>query len=103
MGVEFFKKFANGCALFSVIIYCQSSITNNEIPDELTEHNYYLCTQAGHINIDMEYADDMSKITSHYNNMRRYEYEKLKMLRKNGLQVNDEKTDRSIDTVITGA
>ena len=48
------------------------SVTNHEIPDELTEHNYVQPTQIQHFNTQMEY--DLSKPTSYHNDIRRYEH-----------------------------
>ena len=56
--------------------YFQREITINEIPDEICEHNYTQYTQVQHISINMEYADDISYITSDYKNARRYERER---------------------------
>ena len=50
------------------------SVTSHEIPDELTEHNYAQPTQIQHFDIKMEYADDLSKLTSDHNNIRKYEH-----------------------------
>ena len=44
--------------------YRHQSITSHEIPDELTKHNYAQPTQMQHFNIEMEYADDLSKLTT---------------------------------------
>ena len=54
--------------------YHYQSIISHKIPDELTEHSYAQPTQIQHFNIEMEYADDLSKITSDHNNIRRYEH-----------------------------
>ncbi len=66
----------------------------NAIPDHLTELSYSIQTQIEHINIEMEYADDLSKITSDYANMQKYENEKPVTLCSTGLNVNNEKTER---------
>ena len=76
--------------------YHHQEVRNNEIPDELTEHNYSICTQVEHVNIEMEYADDLSKVTSDYSNMQRYEVEKPIKLKEKGLTVNNEKTERYV-------
>ena len=44
----------------------------------------------------MEYADDLSKVTSDYSNMQRYEVEKPIKLKEKGLTVNNEKTERYV-------
>ena len=76
--------------------YCSKNITNNEIPDEIIEHNYTSQTQIQHIDIDMEYADDISKITSDYNNIRKYEHDITEKLDRNGLKINNSKTEKFI-------
>ena len=50
------------------------SITSHEIPHELTEHNYAQPTQIQHFNTEMEYANDLSKLTSDHSNICRYEH-----------------------------
>ena len=72
--------------------YHHQSITSHEIPDELSEHNYAQPTQMQHFNIEMEYADDLSKLTSDYNNIRRCEHNVLENLGKKGLKVSKNKT-----------
>jgi len=42
----------------------------------------------------MEYTDDMTKLTSDFNNARKYEHDAEANLGKNGLKINDRKTER---------
>ena len=63
-------------------------INSHEIPDELTEHNYTQPSQIQHFNIEMEYDDHLSKLTSDHNNIRRYEHNVEENLCKKGLKVN---------------
>ena len=72
------------------------SITSHEITDELTEHNYAKPTQIQHYNIKMEYADDLNKLTSDHNNIRRYQNNVDENLVKKGLKVNKNKTENYI-------
>ena len=58
--------------------YFQPSIVAHEIPDAIQDHNYFQYTQVQHININMEYADDMSEITSDFNRSVKSEKEKSK-------------------------
>ena len=44
----------------------------------------------------MEYADDLSKLTSDHNNIRRYEHNAEENLGKKGLKVNKNKTENYI-------
>ena len=76
--------------------YFQRTITDHEIPEELQDHNYAQHNQVQHISIDMEYADDLSEISSDNNKMRRSELDKIAKLSDKGLQVNDTKTERFV-------
>ena len=69
------------------------SVTNHEIPDELTEHNYLQPTQIQHFNTQMEYADDLSKPTSYHNDIRRYQHNVEENLGKKGQKVSKNKTE----------
>ena len=69
------------------------SVTNHEIPDELTEHNYLQPTQIQHFNTQMEYADDLSKPTSYHNDIRRYEHNVEENLGKKGQKGSKNKTE----------
>ena len=74
--------------------YIQQNIQENEIPTILQEHNYFEFTQKAQITIEMEYADDMSEITSDYHRSVKTETTKVKKLTDKGLQINDSKTER---------
>ena len=78
--------------------YNHQSVTNHEVPDELTEHNYAQPTEIQHFNIEMEYADDLNKLTSDHNNIHRYEHNVEENLGKKGLKVNKNKTKYYIIT-----
>ena len=72
------------------------SITIHEISYEVNENNNAQPTQIQHFNIEMVYADDLSKITSDYNSIRRYEHNVEENLGKKGLKVNKNKTENYI-------
>ena len=76
--------------------YHYQSITSHEIPDELTKHNYAQPTQIQHFNTEKEYADDLSKLTSDYNNIHRYKHNAEEILGKKGLKVKKSKTENYI-------
>ena len=76
--------------------YHHQSITSREIPDELIEHNYAQPMQIQHFDIEMEYVDDLSKLTSDHNDIRRYEHNVEENLGKKGLKVNKNKTENYI-------
>ena len=73
--------------------YHHQSITSHEIPDELTKHIYAQPTQIQHFNIEMEYVDDLSKLTSDNNSICRCEHNVEENLDKKGLKVNKNKTE----------
>ena len=78
--------------------YHHQSITSREIPDELIEHNYAQPMQIQHFDIEMEYVDDLSKLTSDHNDIRRYEHNVEENLGKKGLKVNKNKAKYYIIT-----
>lgn len=63
------------------------------IPDELTKHNFAKIMQISHINPDMEYADDVSKVSSNYNDIKKFKDEAPKVLLSRRLQVDNTKTE----------
>ena len=71
--------------------YHHQSITSHEIPDELTDCNYAQPTQIQHFNIEMECADELSKLTSDHDNICRYKHNVEENLGKKGLKVNKNK------------
>ena len=74
--------------------YCQQNIINHEIPDQIAEHNYAQYTQVKHIHINMEYADDISVISSDNHKALKSERDNTNKLSKKGLSINDTKTER---------
>ena len=69
-------------------------LVNHSIPEELHDHDYCIVTQTEHLDLDMEYADDMTKLTSDYGGAQKYEHEAEVNLGKNGLKINNSKTER---------
>ena len=53
------------------------------IPDHFNEHNYSTITQINHIDIDQQYADDISKITPNYSAIL-----KLKIFKNNKISIS---------------
>ena len=76
--------------------YHHQSIISHEIPDELTKHNYPQPTQIQHFNFEMKYANDLSKLTSDHNGIRRYKHNVEENSDKKGLKVNKNKTENYI-------
>ena len=66
---------------------------DQEIPDELTEHNYSIVTRKEQINIDMEYADDIGKLSSDYNAIQKFKQEIPTHLKSRNLIINETKTE----------
>ena len=48
---------------------CAEQNVKSSIPDHITEHKYCVITQKDQIDIDMEYVDDISKVTSNHSSM----------------------------------
>ena len=63
------------------------------MPDHFNEHNYPTITQINHIDIDQQYADDISKITSNYSAILKLKAELPQKLAKRGLLINESKTE----------
>ena len=63
------------------------------IPDHFNEHNYSTIKQINHIDIDQQYADDISKITSNYSAILKLKAELPQKLAKRGLLINESKTE----------
>ena len=76
--------------------YHHQSIISHEIPDELTKHNYPQPTQIQHFNFEMKYANDLSKLTSDHNGIRRYKHNVEENSDKKGLKVNKNITENYI-------
>ena len=69
--------------------------TNNiQNINQIAEHNYYNQTQIKHFNINMEYADDISKLSSDYNYIEQTKIEIQEVLAKRNLIINDSKTEQ---------
>lgn len=66
------------------------------ITTELTKHSNAMITQMNLINMDIEYADNVSKVSSYYNNIRKLEDEALKKLLSRGCHVNNTKTEEYV-------
>lgn len=69
------------------------------IPDECTKYNYASITQINPINLDMEYADDVSKESSNYlnyNDIRKIKDEVPKVQLSRGLQLSNTKTEERV-------
>ena len=74
-------------------IYHKSSSNITTIPDQMHEHNYSQITQVKHIDIDQQYADDISKITSNYSAIEELKEKLPHQLAKRGLILNRDKTE----------
>ena len=61
------------------------------VPSHITEHNYHQQTD-NHIDINLEYADDISKITSNKETVTRVKKELPIKLAKRDLTINETKT-----------
>ena len=48
--------------------YAEQNVRSS-IPDHITEHNHCIITRKDQIDIDVEYADDISKVTSNHSSM----------------------------------
>ena len=65
----------------------------SSISDHITERNYRVIIQKDQIDIDMEYADDISKVTSNYSSMENIKHNTSEILKPRDLNVNHDKTD----------
>ena len=57
------------------------------IPDDLIDHNYATTTQISYINLDIDYAEIVSKVSSNYNNIRNVKDEAPMVLLSRDLQI----------------
>ena len=73
--------------------YHQISHEKQPLPDQMLVHNYSITTQKNQIDIDLQYADDISKITSNYSSIQKLHYELPTTLIKRDLQINTTKTE----------
>ena len=76
--------------------YAERNIRSS-IPDHITEHNYCAITQKDQIDIDMEYADDISKVTSNHSSMENFKHNTSEILKPRDLNVNHDKTEQNIN------
>ena len=80
----FIQKLSKSLGSIRTSIATDQSYTQQEIctaiPDELTKQNYVTITQINHINLDMDYAGDVSKVPSKYNDIRKFKEEAPKVL-----------------------
>ena len=60
----------------------QHNIVQHSFPDAFTEHNCALIQQTKHLNLDMQYADDICKASTDYNSVQRFKDETPKLLTK---------------------
>ena len=75
--------------------YAEQNVRSN-IPDHITEHNYCVITQKDEIDIDMEYTDDISKVTSNHSSMENFKHNTSEILKPRDLNVNHDKTEQCI-------
>ena len=80
----FIQKLSKSLGSIRTSIATDQSYTQQEIctaiPDEPTKQNYVTITQINHINLDMDYAGDVSKVSSKYNDIRKFKEEAPKVL-----------------------
>ena len=67
-------------------------IVRSNIPDHLIEHNYCMATQKDQIDIDMEYADDINKVTSNHSSIEMFKHHISEVLEFKDLMVSKGKT-----------
>ena len=60
----------------------QHNIVQLSFPGAYTEHNYAIIPQTKHLNLDMQYADDICKASTDYNSIQRFKDETPKLLKK---------------------
>ena len=75
--------------------YVEQNVRSS-IPDHITEHNYCAITQKDQIDIDIEYANDISKITSNHSSMENLKHNTPEILKPRDLNVNHDKTEQYI-------
>ena len=71
---EFSHYLANSLAWVGTSTPTDHSYTEQQpctaIPDDLIDHNYATITQISYINLDIDYAEIVSKVSSNYNNIK---------------------------------
>ena len=75
--------------------YAEQNVRSS-IPNHITKHNYYVVTQKHQTDIDMEYADDISKVTSNHSSMENFKHNTPEILKPGDLNVNHDKTEQYI-------
>ena len=75
--------------------YAEQNVRSS-IPCHITEYNYCVITQRDQIDIDMEYTDDISKVTSNHSSMENFKHNLSEMLKPRYLNVNNDKTEQYI-------
>ena len=75
--------------------YAKQNVRSN-IPDHITKYNYCVITKKDQIDIDMEYADDISKVTSNHSSMENFKHNASEILKPRDLNVNHDKTEQCV-------
>ena len=65
----------------------------SSVADHLAEHNYSTITLKNHIDIEMEYADDIGKITSNHSALQSFKKNVTECLKVKNLTINQDKTE----------
>lgn len=88
---EFSHYLANSLAWVGTSTPTDHSYTEQQtctaIPDDLIDHNYATITQISYINLDIDYAEIVSKVSSNYNNIRNVKDEAPMVLLSRDLQI----------------
>ena len=64
-------------------------MVQHSFADTFTEHNYAIIPQTKHLNLDMQYADDICKASTDYNSIQRFKDETPKLLTKRETTTNE--------------
>ena len=79
--------------------YAEQNVRSN-IPNHITEHNYCVINQKDQIDIDMKYADNISKVitskVSNHSSMDNFKHNASEILKPRDLNVNQDKTEQYI-------
>ena len=75
--------------------YAEQNVRSS-IPDYITKHNYCVFTHNDQLYIDMEYVDDISKVTSNHSSMENFKHNTTEILKPRDLNVNHNKTEQYI-------
>ena len=68
----------------------------SSIPDHITEHNHCIITQKDQIDIDVEYADDISKVISNHSSMGNFKRTTSEIFKPRDLNINHDRTKHYI-------